>query len=115
MVAEYHVLSVSKGGKIGGEDSIVLGPSLMYGGRRLAPLGKLYSRFVRSSPAKGYVNGMDVLRGLSLTPISKDWVEKSVFIPPMNIPPVARVAPGAALGLVDKDIWAGRGNKTFQD
>ena len=96
----------------GHEDSIVLGPSLMYGGRRLASLGKLYSRVVRSPLAKGYVNGMDVLRGLSSTPV-EDWVEKSVFSPPVDVRSVARVASGAALGLVNKDMVGSRKQNFF--
>jgi len=93
-------------------NSIVLGPSLMYGGNRFASFGKLYSQVVRSPLAKGYVDGMNALRELSSTPV-EDWVEQSVFSPPVDVRTVARVASSAALGLVSKDLVDSRKQNFF--
>lgn len=86
----------------GEENTIAIGPSLIYGGRRFPTFGKVYNQFARSFFAKSYVNGMDALRNLSSSPI-EDWVEKSIFSPPVEVNQVARVASASALGMVKRD------------
>mmetsp|Transcript_9197 Transcript_9197/g.11590 ORF Transcript_9197/g.11590 Transcript_9197/m.11590 type:complete len:437 (-) Transcript_9197:76-1386(-) len=84
--------------------AIVLGPSLIYGGKRP---GALYRSFVESIFAKMYVNGNESLRNLSSTPL-EDWVEKVLFSPPVKVDVVARVASAAAIGFVNRDIVGAR-------
>ena len=87
----------------GAENSIVLGPSLIYGGKRFPVLGKIYRKFAKSGAVKFYAKSMDALRNLSSSPI-EDWVEKSLLSPPVEVNVVARVACASALGMVTKDM-----------
>lgn len=96
--AEHVICNV-----FGKNNAIVLGPSLIYGGNRLPTLGKLYSQNVNNAVAKAYLNSMDALRNLSSTPV-EDWVEKSLFSPPVEVHTVARVAAAASLGLIAVDM-----------
>ena len=91
----------------GEDDSIVVGPSLVYGGRRWGKEGRLYTQFARSGMVKGYLKSMDALRNLSSTPM-EDWVEKSLFSPPVEVCALARVVVGVALGLVTRDMLGRR-------
>ena len=91
----------------GEDDSIVLAPSLMYGGKRFPTMGAFYNAFVRLGIVKAYGNGMDALRNLSSSPI-EDWVEKSLLSPPVDVEVAARVACAGALGLVTRDAVGSR-------
>ncbi len=85
----------------GEENTIAIGPSLIYGGRRFPAFGTIYSNIVKSFLVKSYIKGMDALRNLSSSPI-EDWVEKTLFSPPVEVNVVARVASASALGMVYK-------------
>jgi hypothetical protein len=87
----------------GERDAIVLGPSLIYGGKRFPKLGRSYSQLAKSALVRAYLEGMDGLRNLSTTPI-EDWVERSLFSAPVDVEVVARVASAAALGKVTVDM-----------
>ncbi len=91
----------------GGNNAIVLGPSLIYGGKRFPKLGRMYRSFVESPIAKGYVGTNDALRSLSSAYL-EDWVEKSIFSSPIEVDVVGRVATAAALGLVKRDMVCDR-------
>ena len=98
----------------GDDNSIVLGPSLVYGGKRLALFGKVYSKFAESVLLKAYLNGMDAIRNLSSSPM-EDWVEKALLSPPVEVRTVARVASAAALGMVTKDMVGPRKQDFYDD
>lgn len=89
------------------DDAIVIGPSLMYGGKRFDKFGGLYRKFIESFFAQSYVNFNDFLRNLSSAPL-EDWVEKVIFSPPVKVDVVARVASAAALGYVKRDMVGDR-------
>ncbi len=87
----------------GSDGAFVLGPSLIYGGKRFSTLGDRYRQFVESTVAKLYVSGNEALRNLSSAPI-EDWVEKTIFSSPVKVDVVARVAAAAAMGFVRRDL-----------
>jgi hypothetical protein len=87
----------------GANNTVVLGASLIYGGKRFPKLGRFYRSFVESSIAKAYVGGNDFLRSLS-TASPEDWVEKMVFSSPIQVEPVARLISGGALGLITRKM-----------
>ena len=91
----------------GEENTILVGPSLVYGGNRFPIFGKLYRSFVESPPAKAYVAGNDFLRNLSSAPI-EDWVEKMIFSSPVDVDTIARVLCAASVGLVNRDMVGSR-------
>ena len=87
----------------GSDNTIIIGPSLVYGGKRFSKLGRLYRAIVEFPLARAYVAGNDALRNLSAAPM-EDWVEKAIFSSPVEVEKVARVAAAAALGLVGEGI-----------
>uniref|UniRef100_A0A7S3PYA9 NAD-dependent epimerase/dehydratase domain-containing protein n=2 Tax=Chaetoceros debilis TaxID=122233 RepID=A0A7S3PYA9_9STRA len=89
------------------DGAVVLGPSLIYGGKRFPRVGDAYRSFVQSPIAKVYVGGNESLRKLSSASM-EDWVEKALFSPPVNVDVVGRVASAAALGLVKRDMVGDR-------
>lgn len=95
----------------GNDNAIMLGPSLIYGGKRFKTVGTLYRQFVESPLAKVYLGGMKALRSLST---NEDWVEQSLFSPPINVDVVARVASAAAVGKVTRD-FVGKRRQGFFD
>ena len=100
----YTLFGGDNNSKNGDDDgAIVLGPSLVYGGMRFSQAGDIYRTLVKSFVAKAYIRSNEALRNLSSAPM-EDWVEKSLFSPPVNVDVVARVASAAALGLVKRDM-----------
>mmetsp|Transcript_37211 Transcript_37211/g.42473 ORF Transcript_37211/g.42473 Transcript_37211/m.42473 type:complete len:366 (-) Transcript_37211:127-1224(-) len=87
----------------GNENTVVVGPSLIYGGNRFPKLGKFYRSFVESAPAKAYVGGNDFLRSLSAAPL-EDWVEKMLFSSPIDVDTVSRVISAGALDMIERDM-----------
>jgi len=90
-------------GVFGEDNTVLVGPSLIYGGKRFPKLGKAYRSFVESLPAGVYVAGNDFLRNLSTTPV-EDWVEKLIFSSPVDVDTVARVLCAGSLGQIDRDM-----------
>lgn len=90
-------------GVFGEDNTVLVGPSLIYGGKRFPKLGKAYRSFVESLPARVYVAGNDFLRNLSTTPV-EDWVEKLIFSSPVDVDTVARVLCAGSLGQIDRDM-----------
>jgi len=91
----------------GAENTVVVGPSLIYGGKRFPKLGKLYRSFVESAPAKAYVGGNDFLRNLSVAPL-EDWVEKMLFSSPVDVDTVSRVISAGAMNMVKREMVGAR-------
>jgi len=87
----------------GANQTIILGPHLVYGGKRFPTVGRVYRAFVESFPAKAYVGVNDFLRNLSVAPLD-DWVEKMIFSSPVLVESVARVASAGALGQISKSM-----------
>lgn len=87
----------------GADGTVVVGPSLVYGGRRFPRLGRAYRALVTSPPARAYVAGNDALRNLSVAPL-EDWVERTLFSPPAEVEVVARVLCAGALGRIDRGM-----------
>lgn len=85
----------------GKENTIVVGPSLVYGGKRFPKLGKVYRALVESAPAKAYVRGNDLLRSIS---VGEDWVEKTIFSSPVIVDVVSRVLSAGAMGMISRDM-----------
>lgn len=86
----------------GEENTVAVGPSLVYGGRRGPRLGPLWRSFVESPPARSYTGTNEFLRNLSAAPL-EDWVERMLFSSPIDVRPVAHVAALGALGLITRD------------
>jgi hypothetical protein len=91
----------------GEENTVLVGPSLVYGGKRFPLLGKFYLSLVESPPARAYVAGNDFLRSLSSAPI-EDWLEKMIFSSPVEVEKVARVLCAGGLGLIDRGMVGAR-------
>uniref|UniRef100_A0A7R9ZLE9 NAD(P)-binding domain-containing protein n=1 Tax=Craspedostauros australis TaxID=1486917 RepID=A0A7R9ZLE9_9STRA len=91
----------------GKDGAIVIGPQLVYGGKRFPVLGKLYRCVVESPPARSYVRTNDFLRGLSSAPV-EDWLGKMLFSSPVDVAIAARVIAAGALGMVDRDMVGDR-------
>ena len=96
----------------GNDDTIVIGSSLIYGGKRFPTFGKIYSQITRLPVIKAYMNGMDSLRNLSSSPM-EDWVERALLSPPVKVETIARVASASALGMVTKDLVGSRRQNFF--
>lgn len=92
---------------MGADQTVVVGPSLIYGGKRFPNLGRVYRSLVDSSFAKAYVAGNDFLRNLSSTP-KEDWVEKMIFSPPVQVDTISRVISAGALGMITREIVGAR-------
>lgn len=87
----------------GDNRTFVVGPSLVYGGKRFPRLGDLYRRFVESAPARSYLASQNFLRNLSSTPL-EDWLEKMIFSPPVHVDDVARCVCAGALGCIEEGM-----------
>ena len=98
----------------GEENTVLIGPSLVYGGKRYPNLGRIYRSFVESPPARAYVAGNDFLRNLSTTPV-EDWLEKMIFSSPVDVDTVARVLCAGSLGLINRGVVGGFRQQDFYD
>ena len=98
----------------GEDNTILVGPSLVYGGKRFPNLGRMYRLFVESPPARAYVAGNDFLRNLSTTPV-EDWLENMIFSSPIDVDIVARVLCAGSLGLINRDVVGGSRRQDFYD
>ncbi|CAB9516107.1 NmrA-like family [Seminavis robusta] len=96
----------------GNDNTVVLGPSVVYGGKRFPRLGKLYRSFVESKLAKAYVTSNQALRNLSVAPL-QDWLEQAIFSSPVDVSIVANVICAAALGQVDRSVVPTRRRQGF--
>jgi nucleoside-diphosphate-sugar epimerase len=54
--------------KFGEDNTVLIGPSLVYGGRRFPKLGRIYRSFVESPPARAYVAGNDFATFFAISP-----------------------------------------------
>jgi hypothetical protein len=79
-----------------GDQSLVVGPSLVYGGGRFASLGLLLERVCASPLVRGYLKTNAALGSLSSSAI-EDWLTQAALEPPVEVDLVARsVAAGGA-------------------
>jgi len=86
----------------GEENTIVLGPSWIYGGNRFPILGKWYTSFLQSFLVQQYLKTNHFLRNLSTAP-TEDWVEQMVLnSPPVQVDVIARVIAASALGWIER-------------
>lgn len=92
------------------ENVVILGPSLIYGGKRFPKLGKYYRMFQESFFCKAYVKGNESLRKLSAGGYGvDDWVEKVLLsCPPITVQIVANVACASLLGYITREIVGDR-------
>lgn len=97
-VAEHAAASA-----FGEHQTVVVGPSLVYGGKRLIAAGDSWRKIVESPPVRAYLSSQDFLRSLSSAPI-QDWLEKLIFSPPVGVDSVAAVICAGALGLIGKGM-----------
>ncbi len=95
------------------DNAFIIGPSLIYGGKRFAKFGEIYRNLVNSKFANMYTEGNDAIRNLSSAPL-EDWVERALFSPPVKVDVVARVATAAALGYIGRDL-VGERRQGFYD
>mmetsp|Transcript_48909 Transcript_48909/g.147355 ORF Transcript_48909/g.147355 Transcript_48909/m.147355 type:complete len:317 (-) Transcript_48909:223-1173(-) len=87
-----------------GEDrTVVIGPSLVYGGKRFLSAGDTWRKIVESSPVRVWLATQDFFRNLSSAPV-QDWLEKLIFSPPVKVDTVAMVICTAALGGIEKEV-----------
>mmetsp|Transcript_7294 Transcript_7294/g.11491 ORF Transcript_7294/g.11491 Transcript_7294/m.11491 type:complete len:374 (-) Transcript_7294:22-1143(-) len=91
----------------GNDNTIVVGPSLVYGGKRFPTIGKFYRALVESPPAQAYVRGNDWLRKKVSMSMQEDWVEKTIFSSPVDVNVVSRVLSAGAMGLITRDMMFG--------
>uniref|UniRef100_A0A7S2IF54 NAD-dependent epimerase/dehydratase domain-containing protein n=1 Tax=Helicotheca tamesis TaxID=374047 RepID=A0A7S2IF54_9STRA len=86
--------------KLFGDDAIVFGPSLVYGGGRFASFGRVIENSLSSPAAKIYQSANNAVRGLSVSN-DEDWVTNMVMTPPMHIDIISRAVAAAAVGSLD--------------
>jgi nucleoside-diphosphate-sugar epimerase len=91
----------------GQDNTIVIGPSLIYGGARYPKLGQLYKTLVESAPAKAYLATNSFLRHLSSTP-QEDWLEAMIFSSPVHVSNVSKVVCAGVMGLLTREIVGDR-------
>mmetsp|Transcript_701 Transcript_701/g.1016 ORF Transcript_701/g.1016 Transcript_701/m.1016 type:complete len:392 (-) Transcript_701:79-1254(-) len=84
-------------------NSIVIGPSLVYGGGRFEVGGKALEMFLSSPLAKGYRRLNNALRGISVGG-DEDWVTNMALTPPVHVDNLARAIAAGATGSLDGSI-----------
>jgi hypothetical protein len=72
-----------------GDQSLVVGPSLVYGGGRFAAFGRILEASCDSPPVRGYLKTNAALGGLSSSAI-EDWFTQALLEPPVEVDLVAR-------------------------
>lgn len=84
-----------------GDNALVIGPSLVYGGGRFAAAGKALEAILGSLPIQAYKAGGRALRSLSTSGETEDWVEAAILTPPIDVDIVARTIAAGAVGAID--------------